>query len=231
MLPLVHSDWRCWISSSIGHSGIPCESSGKCIASSTKGGSCLPASLGWSVWHCWMWSTWHLTTHSSDKSTSQDTRPVTFDYNTWLKFLTFTISPTAVLLPSAFLSWFIFTCYTAASEPCLADLGATSPVWSSISTDSAALLDSSQSLIVELSCTATGNSAIFVWMQSAGVLVMPSFPFCQSIAWRMIRVCLHMNDAIWPQELSKLLWCKVCAIIRHQHIQLSLIHISEPTRR
>ena len=106
-LSLGYSDWHGW---------IPCESSGKWVASGTEGGSCLSGSLGWSVWRGWMWSTWRLTTHSSDKSTSQDTGSVTLTttpgihFGPWLEFLTFAVSPTAIVLPSAFLSWLIFIC-------------------------------------------------------------------------------------------------------------------------
>ena len=89
-----------------------------------------------------------------------------FDHNTWHP-----LRPMAKVLDvrritNCNCSSICFFCHdssssvTAASGLCLADLGATSPVWSSISLDSAALLDSSRSMNVELSCTATGNGAI-----------------------------------------------------------------------
>ena len=56
----------------------------------------------------------------------------------------------------------------------------------------------------------------------------PSFtrlhsPFSQPIVGRTIRGCLHVNDALWPQELSKLLWYEVCAIITQQHVRKPML--------
>ena len=170
-LSLGYSDWRGWISSSRGHSGVPWESSGKWVTSGTEGGSCLSSSLGWLVWCCWMWSAWCLTTHSSDKSTLQDTGPVTLTttpgihFGPWQKFLMFTVSPTAIVFPSAFLSWFIFIC-----DCCLW----TFPCWFGCSKFSLVFnlcwFSSSAGLILVIDCGVilycNRKWYNFVWMQS-----------------------------------------------------------------